>query len=100
MKRLKPDERRDQILAAAYELASREGYLNITRDGVADAAGVAAGLVNRYFFHSAELRRCIMIEAIAKENLRIIAEGLAVRDVTALTAEPNLKMKAIASIGE
>jgi AcrR family transcriptional regulator len=97
--RLKPDNRRELILAAAVTLADRDGYVQITRDGVAKAAGVSAGLVTRYFFCSTELRRCIMERAIDQNLLGIVAQGLAVRDALALSAPAEMRAAAAAQLG-
>src|SRR3954452_3156808 len=47
--RLDPDERRDQILAAANALLAERGYEEVTVEHIAKAAGVARGLVHHYF---------------------------------------------------
>src|SRR3954452_19859297 len=47
--RLDPDERRDQILAAANALLAERGYEEVTVEHIANAAGVARGLVHHYF---------------------------------------------------
>src|SRR6478736_8570100 len=48
-RRLKPAERRDQILDAANALFAERGYDEVTIEDVARAAGVARGLVHHYF---------------------------------------------------
>lgn len=91
-------ERRTAILTAGLFLAERENYKAITRDGVADVAGVAAGSVNHEFGTIEDLRRAVVAEAIAQECLPVIAQ--AVVDGHPLTAEldPDLKKRALYSL--
>jgi AcrR family transcriptional regulator len=48
-RRLAPDARRDQILAAARRLFSERPYTSVNTADVAEAAGVARSLVHHYF---------------------------------------------------
>ena len=96
--RLDPAIRKDQIIAAAVKLAQRDGYDNVRREGVARAAGVAPGLVSKYWGTMNQLRRAIMREAVNKENLIVLAQGLARKDTHAVRAPQELKDRAIASL--
>ena len=98
-RRLQPDDRRAQILSAAVDLAADQGFLSLTRDAVAKAAGVSPGLVTFYFFAVSELRRQVMQRAVENEHLSILAEGLAARDEVALSAPAWIKARAIATMG-
>lgn len=93
-RRLHPDTRRQQILDAALQLAVADGYLSFTRDSVARAVGVSPALISRYFFATHELRRHVMLRAIAGRELAVVAQGLAVGDVTALAASGELRAAA------
>ena len=95
---LKKEVRRDQILTAAVEMAMTEGYLKLTRDGVAERAGVAMGQVNHIFSTMTKLRRAVMRCAVKRELLPIIASGLAVGDTTAHNAPDRLKQQALSSL--
>lgn len=86
--------RRKVVLDAAIEAASRHGYKNITRDGVALAAGVAAGSVNHAFGTMAQLRNEVMREAVRLGRTEIIAQGLADGHTLARAAPPQLRKKA------
>jgi AcrR family transcriptional regulator len=84
------------ILDAAVEMAKTDGYQWLTRDGVAAAAGVAPGTINTAFTTIRGLKRAVLREAVEKEILVIIAQGLAdqheiVRDIPA-----ELKARAVA----
>ncbi|MCW2995902.1 MAG: TetR/AcrR family transcriptional regulator [Conexibacter sp.] len=48
-RRLAPDERRQEILAAARELFSQRPYRTVSTAEIAEAAGVARSLVHHYF---------------------------------------------------
>jgi AcrR family transcriptional regulator len=47
--RLSPDERREQIIDGAARLFSTRPYSQVTTTDIAQAAGVARGLLNHYF---------------------------------------------------
>jgi len=97
-KKMSPKERRAIILTAAIELARREGYNKITRDGVARQAGMGSGTVTLYFNTMTQLRRALMRAAIVDEVLDVLAQGLAHNDPHALKASPELKRKAVDSL--
>lgn len=94
IKRMTPADRRGQILGVAVDLARKDGYTNITREGLAGAVGVSVGLINRYFLAMPELRRQVMLEAIRLEVPEIIAQGLVNGDPLAVNAPGPLKFKA------
>ncbi|MGL4894253.1 MAG: TetR family transcriptional regulator [Shewanella sp.] len=96
--RMKPEVRREQILAAAIVVANEQGYNALTRDGVAKAAGVATGQVNHIFNTMAQLRRAVMRAAVHRELLPIVAQGLAQGDKDAHAAPDWLKRKALDSL--
>lgn len=99
MSRLKPEERKEQILSTAVVVALRDGFNNFTRDGVAKQAGVSMGLINRYFSNMPKLRKAVMRRAIKQEILAIIGQGLAIKDITAKGKTPALlKLKALKSL--
>jgi len=93
-KRLPPHERKEAILSAAIELATVKGYQQITRDGIAEQAGVSMGLVTRYFSTMNQLRRDVMRHAIKREILSIVADGMACRDPHAMKAPEELRRRA------
>lgn len=92
-KRMPPDERRQSILAAAVKEARRLGYRNITRDGVATAAGVTFPRVTQLFGDMTGLRRAIMRYALDHDDLTLLAQGLAHRDPIARRANATIKKK-------
>jgi AcrR family transcriptional regulator len=95
-RRLEPKERRDEILSAAVALAAKGNYQNITRDDVAAKAKCSTGLVTKYFSTMTQLKRAVMREAVAKGNVKVIAQGLADKNPHARKAAPVLREKAAA----
>lgn len=89
-------ERREEILSAALKLARQGNYQSITRDAIADEAGVSFGLVTRYFGTMNNLRRDVMRAAIKLEKAEIVAQGLALGDKHARKAPEELKKEAAA----
>lgn len=96
--RLEPAVRKDQILAAAVELAKLRGYGSVTRDGIAAHAGCSTGLVTKYFSTMTQLKRSIMRVAVKNHILSIIAQGLAAQDPHARKAPEDVKQKALATL--
>lgn len=96
--RLKPEVRREQILAAALIIAERDGYNALTRDGIAAQAGVATGQVNHIFNTMTQLRRAVMRAAVNREIKPIIAQGLAIGDGEAHKAPEWLQRAALDSL--
>jgi len=92
------DTRRDVIMAAAIELAARDGWQNLTRDGVAGAAGVATGSINHIFGTMDALRDAVMVDAVKREHIAIIAQGLAAGHPAARQAADDLKEAAIRAV--
>lgn len=94
-KRANPTLRKASILNAAVTLARTRGYLKITRDQVAEEAGVSGGLVTRYFGTIAQLRRDVMRHAIDQHVYEVIAQGLVVGDKNAKKAPQEVKQAAL-----
>lgn len=92
------DTRKTELLDAAVALATRHGYMNVTRHMIAERAGVTPALVPYYFGTMNELRRAIMSEAIRVRALRIIAQGIADGHPKAKRAPDELKREAVMSL--
>jgi len=99
MSRLKPDDRKMQILKAALIVASKSGgWMRLTRQMVATEAGCAEGLVSKYFGTMTDFRRTIMRTAVHNNILSVVAQGLAYGDKHAQKAAPELRSKALATL--
>lgn len=94
--RLDPKFRKELIILAALRVAEQPGgWANLTRDMVAAEAGCATGTVSLHFNTMKQFRRAIMRAAIAKKNLNVLGQGLAMRDECALKADKPLREAAI-----
>jgi len=93
--RMKPDIRKGEILEVAIALSKTHGYNRVTRDQVADAAGVSMGLVTHRFGTMNQLRRDIMRRAVEGGIVEIIAQGLAMGNPHAEKAPADLKKQAV-----
>lgn len=97
--RLKPADRKQQILFAALTLAKAQGgWSKLTRKGVAEEAECAEALVSRYFGTMVKFKRAIMRSAIQHECLEIIAQGLACNDKYASASPLSLRTRALATL--
>lgn len=97
-KRLEPDDRTGQILAAAIKLATRKGFHALTRDAIATEADVSSGLVSKYFGKMDKVRDAIMREAVTREILPIVAAGILSRNRVAMRAPEPLRKRAVESL--
>lgn len=93
--RMIPKEREHALLECALKLAASEGLYRMTRGRLASRAGVSTGLVSLYLGTMPQLRQKVLREAIKREILPIIADGLAAHDKAALRAPPVVKRKAL-----
>lgn len=91
-------ERTHQLIAAGLELASKHGYLKVTRDQLAQATQLAAGSINLHFGTMGQFQRALMRAAVKQKVLRVVAQGLAHNDSVALRASPELKAAAADSL--
>lgn len=92
------EDRDSRILEAAIELAQADSYQWITRDQVAEKAGVSPGTVNNVYGVMSNLKRAVLKAAIERRILRIVAEGLGAKHPLALAAPADLKKEALATL--
>lgn len=85
-----------ELLDAALRLAEREGWSNLTRDGIARSAGVSYALVTVRLGTMEAIRRSVMRAAVRMRCVAVVAEGLALKDRQALKADPSLRELAAA----
>lgn len=98
MKTRRPDERKQEVMDAALALARESHYSLVTREAVAERAGCATGTVSRLYGTMPQFRRAIMSAAVARLDLRVIAQGIAAREPKALAVKPTVKKQALESI--
>lgn len=94
----KVDDRNRRILEAAVSLASERGYRKLTREAVAEKAGVATGSINNAYGTMDGLRDAVMAAAVERALSDIVGQGLADRHPVALGAPQALKDSALRSL--
>ena len=101
MSRLKPKERRKQILDTALQLAKEKGFESLTRAAIAKKAQITPALITTHYYSTMpQLRRAVMRAAVKQEILEIIAYVLATSNPHALKASSELKERAIKQMGD
>lgn len=92
-------ERVKHILDVALLLAEQHGYRSLSRDQVARVCGFpSSSLITYHMGSMVEFRRKLMREAIRRENLGVLAQGLAAHDQYARKAPDELKARALQSL--
>jgi len=90
------DERRQQILTCAVELAERYGdYEKVTRLSVASELNISEAAISKYFTPMSKLHRAIVGEAIRIENIPVLTQALAKRHPRATGLSSGIKQKCI-----
>ena len=92
-----PAIRRQEILDAAVEIASEQGYLKITHSHVAGRVEVSPSLIRKYYVDKSKLREAVMAEAVRLGIPEIVLQGLAAKDPIAHGASATLKAAALES---
>ena len=93
-KRLKSEVRKAEILAAAITVAEAKGYSHLTRDDIAQAAGITGPGMLYHFKTMTQFRGALMRYAVKQKHLRVIAQGLVLRDSHACRADDDLQKQA------
>lgn len=91
-------DRKQSILDGAVKLAQRQHYATITRDQLASACDVAGALINHYFGTIEKLRDEIVKEAVRREVLRVVAQGIIAKHPATRRASLDLRRRALASL--
>ena len=95
---MKRKDKREKMLKAGAALVKKRGLDGITRDDVAEKAGVSKGLVNYYFGDFDDFKSRLMAYAIEEEDERLLVHGLAAGDRIARKAPLALKDAALNSL--
>lgn len=96
--KFKPEDRKAQILTEAVRQAKTRGYQNVRVSHIADALGISTGLVFHHYPTVPRLKRAIMGEAIVRQVLEVVAQGLALKDARAMNAPESVKQAARATL--
>ena len=89
----------EKIIIAGLSLLERDGPSAVTRDLVADIAGVSPALVSHHMGGMPAFRDLLMQTAVDRELVKAVAWGLVAQHPCATQAPDALKRKAIASLG-
>lgn len=93
-----PKERVKELLDVAIALAVEHGYLKVTREQIAEAAGVSPALVSHHLGTMADMRRTLVRQAVTRQVLKVVGQALASNDPHARKAPDALKNAALASL--
>lgn len=91
-------ENKQRILAIGLQLAESQGYRQLRRTVVADAAGCGAGTFNNYWGSFDAFREAVLAEAVRTNCAAVIAQGLADRHPTAMAASSEQRAAALEAI--
>lgn len=91
-------DRDGRILNAALEQAKTDGFQWITRDAVAEAAGVSPATVNTAYGTMRGLKRAVLQAAVDRNVLEVVAQGLAERHEIVMNAPEDVRRRAAAAM--
>ena len=86
------------ILDLALHMAAEHGYDRITREMIAAEVECSPALISKLFGTMPQMRRAIMSAAVARRNLKVIAQGLVAGDSKAKRAQPLDQRAALESL--
>lgn len=86
--------RKEEILAAAFDIAKTSGLASVSGKKIAIVLNIGRTGVMHHIISMHELRCEVMRQAITVEELAIIAQGLAVGDPIAQGAPEELRRRA------
>lgn len=89
-------KRKRAIIMAALKLAETRNYAQLTRDAIAEEAGVSGPLIMHYFATMDDLRLAIIRAAIAWRVLPVIAQAIANQEP--LDIDPGLRAAALETL--
>ena len=86
------------LLDHALTLSIEHGYSKVTRHMIAERAGCSPALIPQLFGTMPQLRRAIMSAAVARRELRVIAQGLVAGDSKAQRAPAIVQREALEAL--
>ena len=86
------------ILDLALHMAAEHGYDRITREMIAAEVECSPALISKLFGTMHQMRRAIMSAAVARRDLKVIAQGLVAGDSKAKRAQPLDQRAALESL--
>jgi len=89
---------KEKILNAALKLAEESHYKKVPRGKLAKLAEISESTVQYHFPKTKMIPCAILLYAIRKKNLTVLAQGLGALDNIALTAPAGLREKTLKMI--
>ena len=86
------------ILESALHVAERDGFINLVRSTIAEHAKCSQGKVNMAFGTMTKLKRAVMRQAIHKQILSVIADGILLKMACCMKLDQELRERAINNI--
>ena len=96
---LTPDARATSLLKHAVCVAADQGWENLTREAIAQRAGVSPALVSARLGTMENLRRSVMRAAVRDSVVAVVAQGIARGDKRAMSAGPALRAAVVEWMG-
>lgn len=87
-----------RILAAAIKLSEDMGYTNVLKRHISAKLKIGMGTVNSNWATMKDLRKAVVLQAIADGNNVIIAQALVAGDLTARRLEAKRRAEALATL--
>lgn len=95
---LDPKERTEHLIRVALDVARRDGWRSLTHASVASAAMVSPALVVARLGTKPAMLRTVMRAAVRQRVAAVVAQGLAVGDKHACSADAALREECAALV--
>lgn len=93
-KRCKPSVRKDEVITAALDLASRTHFDKLSQRTVADHVGIKGPAVQYHFGTMTQLKNEVVRAAIKRRVLRVVAQAIVAGHPQARKIDDELKRAA------
>ncbi len=93
--RMKPEARKEQIVAAALALSERLDYRHLPWSTLAAEINVSGAAIRYHFKTKTQLERAVLVSAIKSEFLPVIAQALIANDPRAKSLPDEMKRRAL-----
>lgn len=97
-KYIKTPERREQLLTIACDFAEKTHFRQVRRHQLAEAAGTATGNVSRVLGNMEEMRTDLIVFAIEKGRMTIIAQAIIDKHPAVKNLDEKVKVAALNSM--
>ena len=92
-------DREIDLLHQAVSVAAEHGWENLTREAIAQRAGVSPALVSARLGTMENLRRSVMRAAVRDSVVAVVAQGIARNDKQAMRAGSELRAAVVQWMG-